>query len=110
MRNAPGRCDKDGFMLDKNGKRIADDVIRDRLRVRAQLYPSQDEYEAVDARGEKVRGKYNNHGYFIVDERDRKTQARFGGQDSRARCDEDGYLLDASGNRVCNREIADRKK
>ena len=108
MRNVPGRTDKDGFMMDKNGKRIADDVIRDRLRVRAQMHPRDDEYEATDPRGEKIKGKYTNRGFFLVDERYRKSQARFGGQGSC--CDEEGYLLDADGNRVCNREIAERKK
>ena len=100
MRNVPGRVDKDGFMLDKNGKRIADDVIRDRLRVRAQLYPQDDEVEAVDARGEKVKGRYNNRGFFIVDERYRKSQARFGGPGSYTCCDDEGYLIDSDGNRI----------
>lgn len=72
MRNAPGRCDKDGFMLDKHGKRITDDVIRDRLRVRAQLYPQEDERYAQDAKGETVNGRYTSRGYFLVDESDRR--------------------------------------
>ena len=66
-RNVPGRCDRDGFMLDSRKVRIMDDVIRDRRRVRGELYPREDEFYALDSFGGKVGGRYDRRGYFIVD-------------------------------------------
>ena len=51
---------------------------------------------------EKINGKYNRKGYFIVDEAERYVPGR---------CDEDGYLLDKNGSsRYRNIEIKERKK
>ena len=65
----PGRCDRDGYMLDARKVRVMDDVIRDRFRVRRELYPQEDEYYAYDMQGNKVPGRYNRRGEFLVDPR-----------------------------------------
>lgn len=59
QRGVKGRCDKDGYMLEPTGRRVSDDVIRDRRRVRYQLHPRQDEMCAIDAQNKQVSGRYN---------------------------------------------------
>lgn len=96
----PGLTDRDGYLIDDRGLRIASEVMRDRFRVRAQLYPQDDEFFALDANGKKVAGKYSRKGHFLVDLRDRDP----------SRNDEEGYLLDATGERYRNIEVKERKR
>ena len=62
--------------------------------------PQADEFYSYNARGEKVYGKYNEKGEFIVDMAYRKPGT----------CDKQGFLLDKSGSRVVNSKIKDRMK
>lgn len=41
-------------MVDSRRVKIMDDVIRDRFRVRGELYPQEDEFYAVDEQGNKM--------------------------------------------------------
>ena len=93
--------DRDGYLTDPEGKRIADDVMRERLRVRKQLYPQPDEREVVNETGEKIPGKYDRAGYFVVDH---------GYRNQRGRVDSEGYLLTKDGNRFRNLEMKERQK
>jgi len=68
---APGRTDNEGYLVDERGVRIVDEVIRERLRLRAELRPQEDEFVAIDHEGEKVTGRYTRQGHFIVEERQR---------------------------------------
>ena len=96
----PGLADRDGYLIDDRGLRIVSDVMRDRFRVRQQLYPQDDEFYAIDPNGKKVAGRYSRKGHFMVDLRDRDP----------SRNDEEGYLLDPNGERYRNIEIKERKK
>ena len=98
--NIPGRSDENGYMIDASGKRIIDEAIRDRFRVRATMRAMDDEFYAVDASKVKVNGKYDRRGRFIVDVLERTEE----------RNDEEGYLIDAEGKVVRNVEIKERKK
>ena len=68
------QTDRDGFLVDKRGSKIADDTIRERFRVRAMMSPQQDEFVAVDASGKEVGGRFNKQGFFIVDVDQRSQQ------------------------------------
>ena len=76
--------------------------MKDRQRVRSQLHASPDEFVTKNANGETVRGKFNNKGEFIIDERDKRANAAF--------IDEEGFLTDANGIRIVSREMAERRK
>jgi len=95
-----GINDRDGYLIDERGLRIVDDVIRDRMRIRNQMFPQEDESYGVDCNGKKLGGKYSRNGQFLVDVRDRNP----------ATCDEDGYLLDANGEKYRNLEMKERKR
>jgi len=69
-------------------------------RIRKRSYPAKqpDEFYRIDADGEMVHGRYENSGYFIIEESDRR-----GGLNDR-----DGYLIDELGVRFVDDVIRDR--
>mmetsp|Transcript_21245 Transcript_21245/g.28486 ORF Transcript_21245/g.28486 Transcript_21245/m.28486 type:complete len:163 (-) Transcript_21245:2784-3272(-) len=93
-----GRTDKAGYLIDKHGKRVVDYQMKERIRKRS--YPSQqpDELYRIGEDGEKLHGRYDKMGYFIVDESDRRAGLT----------DRDGYLIDERGLRIADDVIRDR--
>lgn len=81
-------------------------VMKERLTKRRHFRqcknkkPQADEFYAYDARGEKLPGKYNDKGEFIVEMSHRNP----------GRSDKDGYLIDASGKKVVSIKLRDRIK
>jgi len=61
-RNFPGRCDKQGFMLDEQGVRVQDFDMGDRVKTRAFMLPQADEFQASDQHGMAVDGAYDKDG------------------------------------------------
>ena len=95
-----GLNDRDGYLIDERGVRVVDEVIRDRYRVRAQMHAQEDEFYALDCNGRRVSGKYSRKGHFLVHLSDRHPTT----------CDDEGYLLDGTGERYRNQEIKERKR
>lgn len=98
-RGARGRCDKAGFLIDKQGKRIVDSGMKDRIRKRTYASPQSDEFYRIDEDGEKVEGHYDSDGYFIVEMHMRNVPGR---------CDKNGFLLSKSGQKIADDVIRDR--
>lgn len=59
------------------------------MRQQRYMKPGEDEYYANDGNGERVNGRYDANGWFLVDPAGRKPGLT----------DKEGYLLDYSGER-----------
>ena len=73
--------------------------MKERIRKRSYPKPQPDEYFRIDDNGIKVNGGYDLQGYFIVEDTERHAPGR---------CDENGYMLGATGTRIIDEVIRDR--
>ena len=90
--------------MDNRGQRYFSEALKTRLTKRRQFKnakaskPQADEFVAHDVNGQKVPGKYNDQGQFIVEE-----AYRVGG-----RTDKNGVMLAADGSKMVNVKVKAR--
>ena len=91
-RQAGYEDDEDSFSSDEDSDEDDDD---------GGMAFMEDEFYRIDHNRNRVRGRYDIDGQFIVVMADR---------DVRGRCDPAGYMLDLQGQRIRDEEMADRMR